>query len=321
MANIKEVAALAGLSVACVSKYLKSPNSVLPSSREKIESAIEQLHYIPSQTARSLRTKKTMAVKIVMQRIDNPFFAEMFERLRRELERFGYTALLQGSDREPSAADFLGVDGVISCFNDDEKMISAISGALSGRIPLVCMHWRSPNFEHPSVWTDVSVGMGLAAKLLLDEDCAEFAYVGGPDDSVISSFKFNGVKTALIEAGAAVNDERIFHGEFSFQTGYDAAKAMVRSGKLPQAVMCETDELAAGVICGLYRQGVAVPEQVRVTGFNNVPLAEMYIPAITSIALPFEELCSTAVKLLMDTFAGKPAEKVQIAPKLMKRQS
>ncbi len=321
MANIKDVAALAGLSAACVSKYLKSPDSVLPSSRERIQAAIEQLNYIPSRTARSLRTKKTLAIRVVMQRIDNPFFAEMFEGLRRELELAGYTALLQNTDREPAAEDFTGVDGVIFCFGDDERMIAAISELITGRLPMVCMHWREPRFEHPAVWVDVSDGMRLAAEFLLDEGCRDFAYVGGPRDSVISAFKFGGVRSALGEAGVFVGPGRIFHGDFSFQTGYDAAKALVRSGALPQAVFCETDELAAGVICGFYRQGVAVPEQVRVTGFNNTPLAEMYIPSITSIALPFAEICSQAARLMMCSLDGQTPENVCVRPVLIERRS
>lgn len=102
MANIKQVAALAGLSVACVSKYLKNPDSVLPSSRERIEAAIEELQYTPSAMARYLRTKRTYTVKAVMESITIPFFAEMFETLRRDLEERGYTTILQTTDSRPS---------------------------------------------------------------------------------------------------------------------------------------------------------------------------------------------------------------------------
>ena len=83
MANIKQVAALAGLSVSCVSKYLKNPGSVLPDSRQRIEAAIEELQYTPSAMARYLRTKRTYTVKAVMESITIPFFAEMFEGFRR----------------------------------------------------------------------------------------------------------------------------------------------------------------------------------------------------------------------------------------------
>lgn len=171
MANIKQVAALAGLSVACVSKYLKNPDSVLPSSRERIEAAIEELQYTPSAMARYLRTKRTYTVKAVMESITIPFFAEMFETLRRDLEERGYTTILQTTDSRPfSTRDFDAVDGVIACFVDDEQVLAGIHQAAGG-LPFICMHWREPFLPVPTVWLDVREGMRLAARHLLEGGC------------------------------------------------------------------------------------------------------------------------------------------------------
>ena len=127
MANIKQVAGLAGLSVSCVSKYLKNPDSVLPSSRERIEAAIETLHYSPSTAARSLRTKRSYTVKAVMESITNPFYAEIFENLRSELERYGYTVVLQTCDGKGfREIDFDAFDGVVACFLDREDTLRQI---------------------------------------------------------------------------------------------------------------------------------------------------------------------------------------------------
>ncbi|MBQ8683936.1 MAG: LacI family DNA-binding transcriptional regulator [Clostridia bacterium] len=321
MANIKQVAAAAGLSVACVSKYLKSPDSVLPTTRQRIEEAIEALHYVPSAAARSLRTKKSYQVKIVMESISNPFFADMFEGLRRQLEAYGYTSLLQNMDKPPAPEDFRGLDGLIVCFGDDETRIRALLDMAGASLPTVCLHWRRPSFDVPAVWVDVSTGMELAVEHLLAQDCDRFAYVGGPASSIISSVKYQGTVAALTAAGKALTPEGIYHGEFTFQAGYDAAKAIARLPERPQAVVCENDVLAAGVICGLYRQGVAVPEEVRVTGFDNLPLAEMYIPAITSIAIPMQEMHSRAVAMLLERINGEVTEDCMLAPLLIPRQS
>ena len=115
--------------------------------------------------------------------------------------------------------------------------------------------------------------------------------------------------------------EQTYHGEFTFQAGYDAAKGIARLPERPRAVVCENDVLAAGVICGLYRQGVAVPEEVRVTGFDNLPLAEMYIPAITSIAIPMEEMHTLGVSMLLKQMQGQPVESCMLTPLLASRQS
>lgn len=321
MANIKQVAARAGLSVSCVSKYLKSPDSVLPDSRQRIEAAIRALRYVPSSAARSLRTKKSYHVKIVMESISNPFFAEMFEGLRRRLEALGYTSLLQNMDKPPLPEDFTGLDGLVVCFGDDERRIREILRVAGKQLPAVCLHWRKPDFGVPAVWVDVSAGMRLAARHLLEAGCRRFAYVGGPRASVISSVKLQGARAALRAAGQALGPDGVFHGEFTFQAGYDAAKLLAARQPRPDAVLCENDVLAAGVICGFYRQGAAVPEEIRVTGFDNIPLAEMYIPAITSIAIPMEDMHRKAAELLLAVMNGEPAQDWALLPVLVPRQS
>ena len=299
MANIKQVAALAGLSVACVSKYLKNPDSVLPSSRERIEAAIEELQYTPSAMARYLRTKRTYTVKAVMESITIPFFAEMFETLRRDLEERGYTTILQTTDSRPfSSRDFDAVDGVIACFVVDEPFLPV-----------------------PTVWLDVREGMRLAARHLLEGGCRRLAHVGGPPQSVIASVKEAGVRETLREAGLSLPPERCFRGEYAFQSGYAAAKAMAAMAQRPDGVICDNDVLAAGVICGFYRQEVAVPGQVRVTGFDNIPLAEMVIPALTSVAMPMGEMCGKACGMLLQAIENQPVENTASAPFLVIRQS
>ena len=321
MANIKQVAALAGLSVACVSKYLKNPDSVLPSSRERIEAAIEELQYTPSAMARYLRTKRTYTVKAVMESITIPFFAEMFETLRRDLEERGYTTILQTTDSRPfSTRDFDAVDGVIACFVDDEQVLAGIHQAAGG-LPFICMHWREPFLPVPTVWLDVREGMRLAARHLLEGGCRRLAHVGGPPQSVIASVKEAGVRETLREAGLSLPPERCFRGEYAFQSGYAAAKAMAAMAQRPDGVICDNDVLAAGVICGFYRQEVAVPGQVRVTGFDNIPLAEMVIPALTSVALPMGEMCGKACGMLLQAIENQPVENTASAPFLVIRQS
>ena len=146
MANIKQVAAHAELSVSCVSKYLKNPNSVLESSRQRIEAAIAELHYVPSSVARNLRTQWTGIIKIISHSIRNPFCAELFELLRKFLEDSGYIAMLQLV--EPTGPvdftkkDLEQADGIIlSCVENDE-VFTALSGILPPDYPIVCLHFQ-----------------------------------------------------------------------------------------------------------------------------------------------------------------------------------
>lgn len=320
MANIKQVAQRAGLSVSCVSKYLKNPDSVLPSSRESIEAAIRALQYVPSPTARSLRTKRTYTVKVLMESITNPFFADMFEYLRHAFEQAGYTAVLRPIERPFSPADFEGVDGAAVCFADDEARMNELRAA-AGKVPLVGLHWQEPRFGFPCAWTDVRAGMELAAGHLLESGCRRFAYVGGPRGNAISAAKEERARTVLQGRGVLLPESAVFHGAFVFQSGYDAAKRLAALPEPPDGILCENDVLAAGVLCGLYRQGIAVPGQVRVTGFDNIPLAEMYIPAITSVALPIADMCTQAAGMLIRRMEREEAYDAFFPPALIPRQS
>lgn len=315
MANIKQVAARAGLSVACVSKYLKNADSVLPASRSRIEAAIRELQYVPSRTARSLRTKRSYNIQVVVENITNPFFAELFETMRRALEGYGYTAILRPLDKPFSCEDFDGADGVAACFLEDEARIGEI-GRAAGERPVLCVHWKRLPPERPGVWAEVQEGMALAAAHLMESGCRRIAYVGGPEGNAISAVKRQGAQAVLRHPFAAS-----YTGEFCFQTGYDAAKALASLKERPDGVLCENDVLAAGVICGLHRRGLRVPEDLRVTGFDNIPLAGMYIPAITSVAVPIADMCAEAARQLIGMLDNKPAESRAFSPALVLRQS
>lgn len=319
MANIKQVAARAGLSVSCVSKYLKDADSVLPASREKIEAAIRELQYVPSNAARSLRTKRTFTVKAVMDSITNPFFAEMFEALRRALDAKGYTTILHPLDKPFSPGDFDGVDGVAACFFENESRLADLKQA-AGAIPVVCIHWQRPTLSLPCVWTDVREGMRLAAAHLLEAGCRRIAYVGGPASDAISVAKIGGARSVL-DSRSALLPAGIYHGSFSFQTGYDAAGCIAAHTPVPDGVLCENDVLAAGVICGLYRRGLSVPRDLRVIGFDDIPLADMYIPAMTSVSMPTTDMCTQAAHLLTELMEKRHAQGQFFPPALRLRQS
>jgi len=320
IANIKQVAAHAGLSVACVSKYLKNADSVLPTTRERIERAIKELNYVPSNMARYLRTKRTYNIKVIMESITNPFFAEIFDSLRHGFEKHGYTVILQPISKPFEISDFSAVDGIVICFAEDEGKLDALL-QLAGEIPVACMHWKKPDSEIPAVWYDVSFGMALAANHLSESGCCRFAYMGGPESNRISAAKKAGAIAALEEKECRLLNDAVFHGEFVFQTGYDAAKQLVKLPELPDAVLCENDVLAAGMICGLYRQGISVPDQIRVTGFDNIPLADMYIPAITSVEISIPEMSLKTVELVLDQIEKRSVQCEKRLPKLIVRQS
>lgn len=322
MANIKGVAAKAGLSVACVSKYLKNPESVLPSSRERIEAAIAELNYVPSVAAQSLRTKRSYTVKAITESIRNPFFAEAFEYIRLALSRQGYTTVLQTTDAKPAEpADFVGVDGVIICLVDDGETADRVARLTGGKLPVVSICGVPPAGDLSYVLVDIEGGARAATRHLGQCGKKRLAYVGGSEDCYLSTLKRKGFAEAAGEMGIVLRPEDIFEGPSSFQGGTAAAEEMIRRGQFPDGIVCENDIIAAGCLRMLLDYGVRVPEEIAVTGFDNILIARILTPSLTSAALKMEEICGEACRLLVDRMDGKPAAFSQFGTELMIRSS
>ena len=320
MITIKQVAQRAGVSASCVSKYLRDENSVRQYNKERIAEAIKSLRYIPSQAARSLRQGKSMMVKAIMPSITLPFFAEIFERMRTAFSDSGYTLILQTIDAEKpfSARDFSGVDGVVVVFPDEDTLIGQIEETLSSMDkPLVALAGHKLVNNIGAVHVDISDGMAQAARYILDCGRSRIAFVGGVESSISSSERYRGfvrVVSPTLQCG-------VYRRNFSIDWGYEAAKKMVESQRVPDAVLCENDSLAAGVIKFMMTHGVSVPGDIWVAGFDNIPLAEMYTPSISSVSLPSENMSLAAADMLINAMNGGKLGEMQFKTELLLRES
>ena len=311
MAVIKDVAKLAEVSVGAVSKYLKNHDHMREDTRSRIEAAIRELNYHPSPLARSLRTRKTRTVSVMMPPVTNPFFAELFNHIRLHLLKKGYAALLQTANdvEELRTAMFnqsIGqMDGVILCFMDDEKLVNELAAGSIGVKPLVALSWHRVMEGCGAVIVDIRGGMRQAVGHLLQSGCTRIAYIGGPSLSSMSNEKYIGYVDTLTSAGLKPDESMVIHGNFTLESGYHAAGQLLQCAKLPDAVAAENDILAVGCIKRLIHQGLRVPQDILVTGFDDIPLSMMYEPQVTTIRLPIEQLGHAAVDVLAAMMEGE----------------
>jgi len=312
MAAIKDVAQMAGLSTAAISKYLRDPESVRDDTRERIEDAISRLNYAPSTAARALRTGRTGMIAVLIPDIKNPFFAELFDILRIEAAGRGYSVILQAAEdtanvksatRSFAVASVHYVDGAIVCFPDDEKIITAMKGRPDDT-PIVLMSWRRTPQAHASVLLDAAGGIRESVMHLSGLGHERIAYVGGPRHSVMSYDKMHGFREGMDFAGLKYPAGYIAHGKFSMKTGYHAARDFWAMKPRPTAIVAENDILAIGCLKYFHKNGVKVPEEAAVTGFDDIPLASMYEPPLTTVRLPLREMGAAAISKLMDIFNG-----------------
>lgn len=310
----------AGLSVSCVSKYLNHPQNVLPSTRDKIEDAIRELNYSPSVFARSLRTKRTFIIAAVMESILNPFMAGIFEGIRAGFEKRGYITVLQTFPlRRISRSDFSFADGIVICFPDYDKNIKSIQNA-AGDKPVVIIHGHDAGDGLPSVLLNVGEGSRLAAEYLYNSGCRSFISVGGPAESSMSKEKTRAVRD-YISSAPEKTSLSVFVGENSYRGGInmvDRASPLIKNA---DAILCESDALATGVISRLGELNCAVPDDIRVIGYDNIPLAGMFKPALTTVAIPSEDICAAACSMMCAAAEGKQYENIVFSPKLIVRET
>lgn len=318
MAVIKDVARLAGLSVAVVSKYLKDSNSVRPDTRERIESAINELNYVPSATARTLRTGQTNLISVVLSNITNPYFAELFEAIRNEALKFGYAVILQNVDEFAdksmlSSPNFsvpskIKVDGVIICFPESDELAEMLLSQQSGNIPVSVFSWHHmPKLSNGSIILDVKDGIYQTTRHLIQEGHRKFGYIGGHDWSHISREKRSGFLKALEEAGIEFDGSLEHHGRYRMETGHQGAEKIFQKDRTTTAIVAENDILALGCIKYCSQNGLSVPEHVAVTGFDDISLASMYEPAITSASHPLDKMAKAAVQNIASHYKRAPA--------------
>lgn len=341
MAAIKDVAKLAGMSVAVVSKYLKNPDSVRADTKAKIETAINSLHYVPSPIARSLRTKRTGMIAVVVPSIVNPFFAELFESIKQSCTSNSILAILLTAESQDEMGQAIQsiisrqFDGVVLCFPDQESFLTELKKK-APNLPLAIMTWHGLAENIGNIVLDVRKGIFQAASHLLSLDCKEIGYIGGPAKSAISREKFQGFLAALDNESTTKNEklspkniaqedsnvkqhekkqvnlQNIRQGKATMRFGHDAMKEIYESNPSIQGVVCENDALAIGCVTYCLHQNIMIPKQIMITGFDDIPLAGMFEPPITTVRLPVDEMGQCAVDMIKNQIEGIIANETKI---------
>lgn len=306
MAVIKDVAELAGVSVGTVSKYLNTPQSLKPGTKQKVENAISQLQYRPSPLARSMRTGKTNTIAVIAPDITNPFFAEVYNAIRSSCVSKGYSPILYTTkdDIETTKAYLANislnkVDGLILCFVEEDEFIDNIINELQSEIPIILISWDIGNTRFNSISVDVYEGILKSTNHLISLGHKKIAYIGGHQSNQISKEKHGGYVKALKDAGLETNEDFQFRGDFNLKTGYNAGRKFSMLPSMPTAIVAENDILAIGSIKYFLQNNISIPDNIAVIGFDDIPLSSMYEPSLSTVSLPINQMGYEAINLLM----------------------
>lgn len=315
--TIADIAARAGVSKTTVSRVLNDrPEGVSDATRARIVQLVAETGYQPSAVARSLATGASRSVALMIPDITNPFFAALVCGAERTLYEAGYSLLLANSDRslekEISTLRVLldkGVDGVIldSAASDSDVQIEAIEAR---GIPVVLLDRTTPSWKTKyGVYTDNRDGARQAVRHLLRNGACRLVYVNGPEKLSQSIDRRLGLEDVLAERGMSTIDLTILDGEFTLEGAY-ARMSEVLSGSAatkaaPLAVFAANDVMAIGAMRALKEHGMSVPADVEVIGFDDIELARMIEPALSTVAQPALEMGTLSAELLLRLVRGE----------------
>lgn len=313
MATIRDVAKLAGVSVATVSRVLNSNGYVNIDTRQKVNHAIQQLQYEPNAVARGLASKKTGTIALILPDISNPFFPEMARAVEDVARTYGYTVILCNSDdqgeKEKSYIEVLKqkyIDGII--FASHTLRPDDVERMRKNEIPLVVLD-RAPSDEACSVIRSKNLeGAKIAVRHLLDVGCKKIAHIYGPQDIITARERLIGYEES-VRNFSWFSPSLMVPGKFQIKGGMEAVEVLIDRHPDVDGIFIGNDLMAVGALKGLLRKGLKVPDQIALCGFDGITLTEVTEPELTTIAQPIYDMGALAARLLIKEIEGLVVEK------------
>ncbi|MBX3195477.1 MAG: LacI family DNA-binding transcriptional regulator [Microbacteriaceae bacterium] len=307
-----DVAALAATSPAVVSYVINGgPRPVAEGTRRRVLAAIDELGYRPNSIARSLRTRRTMTLGLIVPDTANPFFGDASRAIEDAAYRLGYMVVLGNakgsSERQSSYIRTLidqQVDGLLIL--PQYGTVSWEKEVADSGVPCVVLDRPLPSGSFPTVGVNNIDGMARAVRHLTEvHGRRRIACVAGPEDSGPMDERVAGWRGALESLGMSA-EGLLRRGGFHREDGIAMVAEMVAEGADFDAVVVASDEQAFGVLRALYDHGLRVPDDVSVIGFDGVNVAHSVIPSLTTVQRPFDEIARLAVELLLSDPPAAP---------------
>lgn len=346
--TVYDVAERAQVSIATVSRVLRSPDAVKAATRERVLEAVRELGYVPSANARGLAARRTNVIGLFLpghddlppgspfppQSDDVPIVSEAqdlpenealyYDEVRRGAEieawRQGFALMVasgQGASLEALVTDLAGrVDGLaVLAGTVPVELLTHVAR----RIPVVVLAGSGLDDEFDHVSANNAPGMRALVRTVLDAGgVRDVIYVAGPGDSVDDLERFSGFSQAMADAG--ISEREVLRGDFTRGSGRQVA-ALIRD--LPQAIVCANDQMALGVLDVLEERGIRVPDDVRVTGFDGIAAGRHSRPSLTTVHQPMAELGRAAVHAITSRLEqpDRPRQALTLPVRVVLRQS
>jgi len=329
--KLRDVASLAGVHPATASRALNPETRLLVSEEtaSRVLAAATELGYRPNAVARSLRTRRSHTIGVLIPDLNNPLFPPIVRGLEDRLEANGYVALIGNTDgddaRERRVFEQMRarhVDGYVLATAHLRNPL--LAEAVRAGVPVVLVNRIAEDFSLPSVTVDNERGVEMELSHLISLGHRRIACIAGPQDVSTGLARYRGFQSGMAAAGLDVPDSRVaFATAFSIEEGRRCAADILATGDSFTAVAAGNDMLAVGCYLALDQAGLSCPDDVSVVGFNDMPFIDMLRPPLTTIAFPHYQVGTEAAQLLIERLNGDAgqAKVLYLAPELIIRGS
>lgn len=303
MATMKDIARLAQVSTSTVSHVINGSRFVSDEIREKVMAVVQDLNYQPSAVARSLKVKETKTIGLLVTATNNPFFGEVMAGVEHYCQQHQYNLIIAttGGDETRLQQNLhtlvqKQVDGLLLMCADSR--FNAHS-SLNIRLPMVVMDWWFTELNADHILENAELGGYLATQALIDAGHRDIGIITGNLKKSLAQNRLQGYKNALRDAGIAENPHWIIESHFDFEGGIMGMETLLNAPVRPTAVFCCSDTIAVGTYQVIQRQGLRIPQDISVIGYDDIELARFLSPALSTISQPKAELGKLAVETLL----------------------
>lgn len=315
MVRISDVAKMANVSTATVSRVLSNSGNVKKETAEKVLEAIKKLNYQPNLLARQLRRLETKTVLVVVPDITNTFFSKILRGIEQVAIENDYEVLLGDTgnslEREKGYLDILRqkkADGMILL---TARLESHLLEEISHEFPVVLACEYLEGSDIPTVSIDNISSARKATEYLISLGHKRIGFLSGPMDVILSRDRLKGFKQGMMQHNIAIEPNLIQEGDFSFESGFNLMTKLLALTEPPTAVFASSDEMAIGAIKAIKAKGLKVPDDISIVGFDDIKFASIFEPALTTVSQPMFEIGQKAMELLIKLMNGSEIERRQ----------
>jgi len=318
--TIKDIARIAGVSHTTVSRALHNHPAISSKTTTRIQRIASENGYLPSAVARGLKTNHSQALGVIVNSIDDPFWSEVLQGIDDILHPAGYSLFVVAShhdhQREKEIVQTMverRVDGVIlgsPTFSSEHSRLLQEYG-----LPTVVVNNQGAEDYQYSIYHDNLYGSRLVTRHLIEQGHRRIGFLGNAQGGKTTEDRESGFRKTMREAGLSV-DEALVHREpeGTPACGYAGAKYFLSQNELPSALFCHDDYMAIGAYCAFYQNGLRIPDDISLVGFDDIAVSAYLIPPLTTFEQPKHSLGAEAAQMMLSVFRSRAAQALPPEP-------